>query len=106
MFSGFSFSFPRYTWNKEKNIVREAGDDADIIKFGGDSSESVYLPLKMPKSDSESESESESDPVVEPEKRILRRGDWDNPEYARQRQIFQDQFEKSEVIYPLILGFM
>ncbi|KAL9286971.1 hypothetical protein AtEden1_Chr4g0291401 [Arabidopsis thaliana] len=69
-------------------VSNEAGD-SDITKFG-DSTEFVSPPLKKQKTDTDPDSE------VKPENRILRRGNWDDPEYARQRMIFEEQFKNSE----------
>ncbi|CAA0395380.1 unnamed protein product [Arabidopsis thaliana] len=69
-------------------VSNEAGD-SDITKFG-DSTEFVSTPLKKQKTDTDPDSE------VKPENRILRRGNWDDPEYARQRMIFEEQFKNSE----------
>ncbi|CAH8276522.1 unnamed protein product [Arabidopsis lyrata] len=71
-------------------VSNEAGD-SDITKFG-DSTEFVSPPQKKQKTDTEAKVDAE----VKPEKRILRRGNWDDPEYAKQRMIFEEQFKNSE----------
>lgn len=67
----------------------------------GDSSEFVYPPLKKPKENPvpEAEAKAKVDAKVHVGMRILRKGDWDDPEYKRQRDIFEEQFESSEVIF-------
>ncbi|CAH8276523.1 unnamed protein product [Arabidopsis lyrata] len=64
----------------------------------GDSSEFVYPPLKKPKENPvpEAEAKAKVDAKVDVRMRILRKGDWDDPEYKRQRDIFEEQFESSE----------
>ncbi|CAH2078986.1 unnamed protein product [Thlaspi arvense] len=79
----------------------EGGDDGDITKFG-DSTDLVVSPLaKKPRLDLKVEAEAEA--KVEPEVRILRRPDLSDPDYKRQREMYFEQYEKSEVIFiPLI----
>ncbi|KFK22339.1 hypothetical protein AALP_AAs44563U000200 [Arabis alpina] len=59
-------------------VWSEASGGSDF----GDSSSSS--PLKKPKTD------------PEPEIPILRRGNWDDPEYKKQRLMFEEQIKKSE----------
>ncbi|CAH2078997.1 unnamed protein product [Thlaspi arvense] len=72
----------------------EGGDDGDITKFG-DSTDLVVSPLaKKPRLDLKVEAEAEA--KVEPEVRILRRPDLSDPDYKRQREMYFEQYEKSE----------
>ncbi|CAA7055743.1 unnamed protein product [Microthlaspi erraticum] len=66
---------------------------ADFTKFGGESeSEESSPPLKTdPKEFSDAEAAEDT-----ADKRILRAGDYRDPEYMRQRKMFAEQFEKSE----------
>ncbi|CAL9225529.1 unnamed protein product [Arabidopsis halleri] len=81
-------------------VSNDAGD-SDITKFV-DPTDVVSTPLKKPKIDPDLDSEAKAkvkrkvDVKVDVGMRILRKGDWDDPEYKRQRDIFEEQFESSE----------
>ncbi|XP_023635101.1 uncharacterized protein LOC17879171 isoform X1 [Capsella rubella] len=73
-------------------VSKEAGDE-DTTKFE-DRTELVSPPLKKPKIDAE-DAKAETE-VVKSKMRILRKGNWKDPEYIRQEDLFEEQFVKSE----------
>ncbi|XP_010434927.1 PREDICTED: uncharacterized protein LOC104718820 [Camelina sativa] len=64
-------------------VPNEAGDAT---------TELVSPPLKKPKIDTEAKADAE----VKTEIRILLQGEWNDPEFIRQRDLYWEQFEKSE----------
>ncbi|XP_019089803.1 PREDICTED: uncharacterized protein LOC104732080 isoform X2 [Camelina sativa] len=72
-----------------------------MSNVAGDQRELVFPPLKKAKTDRDATelvcpSDPEEEEIEIPAMRNLRKGNWDDPEYAKQRRLFQKQFKESE----------